>query len=56
MRALSVASTLGFRAVLVHAIDDEAAAFYRKAGFVPSPLDPRALLLPVETLRQAVGA
>jgi GNAT superfamily N-acetyltransferase len=50
-RALSAAEAIGARAILVHAIDDEAAAFYKKFGFEPSPLDPRQLLLLMKDLR-----
>src|ERR1700674_1836361 len=37
-RALTAADAIGARAILVHAIDDEAIAFYKKFGFEPSPL------------------
>ncbi len=50
-RSLAAAETIGARAILVHAIDDEAAAFYRKFGFESSPLDPRQLMLLMKDLR-----
>ena len=50
-RALAAADAIGARAILVHAIDDEAAAFYRKFGFEPSPLDPKQLMLLMKDLR-----
>lgn len=50
-RAESAADSVGARAVLVNAIDDEAAAFYGKFGFEPSPLDSRQLLLLMKDLR-----
>jgi len=50
-RALQAADAIGARAVLVHALDDDAAAFYRKFGFQPSPLVPRQLLLLMKDLR-----
>ena len=50
-RALSASEAIGARAMLVHAIDDEAATYYRKFGFEPSPLDPRQLLLLMKDLR-----
>jgi len=31
--------------MLVHAIDEDAVAFYRKFGFEESPLDPKQLML-----------
>jgi GNAT superfamily N-acetyltransferase len=50
-RALTAADAIGARAILVHAIDDEAATFYRKFGFEPSPLDPKQLVLLMKDLR-----
>jgi len=50
-RALTAADAIGARAVLVHAIDEEAAAFYRKFGFEPSPLDEKQLMLLMKDLR-----
>lgn len=52
-RMLTAANEIGVRALLVHAIDDEAVGFYRKYSFVPTPIGDRTLLLPVETARQA---
>lgn len=50
-RALTAADAIGARAILVHAIDDEAVAFYKKFGFEPSPLDPKQLMLLMKDLR-----
>lgn len=50
-RSLAAADVIGARAILVHAIDDEAVAFYRKFGFVLSPLDPKQLMLLMKDLR-----
>jgi GNAT superfamily N-acetyltransferase len=50
-RAMTAADAIGARAVLVHAIDEDAAAFYRKVGFEPSPLDPKQLMLLMKDLR-----
>jgi len=36
---------IGARALLVHAIDEQAAAFYRSLGFRPSPLSASILML-----------
>ncbi len=49
LRAVEASRAIGIRAVVVHAIDDEAARFYRRYGFLPSPMDPRTLVLPIET-------
>jgi hypothetical protein len=44
-RSLTAAATVGIRALLVHAKDAKAAAFYAKFGFAPSPTDDMHLLL-----------
>jgi predicted N-acetyltransferase YhbS len=49
-RALAISEIVGTRAVVVHAIGDEAAAFCAKAGFVEFPLGTRTLFLPIETI------
>ena len=50
-RGLAASDAIGARAVLVHALDDEAAAFYKKFGFEPSSLDPKQLMLLMKDLR-----
>ena len=47
LRTLSVAENVGIRAVLVHAISEEAKRFYLQYGFQVSPIDPMTLLLPI---------
>lgn len=47
LRTAGVASEIGIRALLCHAISDAAKAFYVKHGFVESPLHPMTLLLPI---------
>jgi GNAT superfamily N-acetyltransferase len=53
LRALQAADIAGIRALLVHAISEEAARFYRRCGFRPSPVDPMTLMI---TLRDAARA
>jgi len=53
-RALAAADTIGARAILVHAIDEDAAAFNRRFGFEPSPLDPKQLMLLMKDLRASL--
>lgn len=50
-RALSASDAIGARAVLVHAMDDQAAAFYRRFGFEPSSADTKQLMLLMKDLR-----
>lgn len=45
MRASGVALNAGVRALLVHALNDRARAFYLHYGFQTSPMDPMTLML-----------
>lgn len=45
LRALQAAELIGACALLCHAIDGEAKAFYLKHGFVESPLQPLTMML-----------
>jgi GNAT superfamily N-acetyltransferase len=49
-RILAASQHVGMRAVIVHAIDDEAVPFYAAYGFRPFPNEPRTLWLPIETI------
>lgn len=42
-RSVTVARLIGGRALVVHAVDSEAAAFWRQRGFLPSKDDPFVL-------------
>lgn len=53
LRTLGAADSVSIRALLVHALDQAAADFYRKRGFLDSPIDPLVLMLPIETARAA---
>ena len=55
LRAASAADTIGARAVLVHAKDDNAKGFYEHFDFEPSPSDPYHLLLIMKDLLRIVG-
>ena len=55
IRVAAAADIVGARAVLVHAIDSEAASFYRKFGFVPSPVNDQTLMLLMKDLRAHFG-
>lgn len=52
-RVLQAAHTIGIRGLLVHAISQEAKAFYVRLGLVPSPLDPMTLMTTVADLKAA---
>jgi GNAT superfamily N-acetyltransferase len=54
-RTLQVADMIGVRALAVHAKDDQAAAFYRHFGFMPSPIDARHLFMIIKDIRLAAG-
>jgi GNAT superfamily N-acetyltransferase len=45
LRCLQAAELIGARALLCHAIDNEAKAFYLKHGFTESPSEPLAVML-----------
>lgn len=45
LRSIQASALIGARALLCHAIDEEAMGFYLKHGFVSSPLDPLTLML-----------
>lgn len=44
-RTAQAASILGIRGLLVHALSNEAKAFYEYHGFIPSPSDPMTLMM-----------
>ena len=55
-RAVTAATTIGIRALLVHAIDDNARAFYLRHGLEPSPTDPRHLMILIKDIQATVDA
>ena len=54
-RCLAASEIGGVRGVVAHAIDETAAAFYLRHGFVRSPLGERVMLMPIETVRSLVA-
>ncbi len=56
LRVIQAASAIGIRGMTVHALTDEAEAFYEKVGFEPSPLDPHLLMITLADLIDANGA
>ena len=51
LRAAQAADSISARAVLVHAIDGDAKAFYRHFGFEESPVDETHLMLLMKDIR-----
>ena len=49
-RSVVAARTIGIRAVLVHALNERAAAFYERRGFQASPKLPLTLVLSLKGL------
>lgn len=56
LKILAASSIIGVRAVLVHAKDQKASAFYAKYGFVSSPLDSFHMMLILKDVAKIVGA
>lgn len=56
LRIEQAADIIGIRAVLVHAIDEQARNFYQKYGFEQSPVDELHLMLLMKDLRLALRA
>jgi GNAT superfamily N-acetyltransferase len=54
LRILHAAEIGGIRAILVHAISDEAKRFYEHHGFVESPVDPMTLMITVAEARRSL--
>lgn len=55
-RAVSVADQAGVRLLLVHAVNDEARAFYERFGFEPSPTDPMNLQFLIKEIRREIDS
>jgi len=55
LRTLGVADAVGIRAVLLHAISEEAKRFYVHHGFAESPVDPMAMMITLADVEKALG-
>ena len=55
LRIVQAAEIAGIRAILVHAISDQARHFYEKYGFIPSPADPMTLMVTVAEAARILG-
>ena len=54
-RAVATADTVGVRAILVHAKDDELREWYAQFGFQPSPTDPLHMVLLMKDARRTLS-
>ena len=54
LRLVNAAEILGIRGLLVHAISDDARAFYEAVGFLPSPSDSMMLMVGLHDLNGAL--
>jgi GNAT superfamily N-acetyltransferase len=54
LRTLNAASIVGIRAVLLHAISDDAKRFYERAGFSASPVDPMTMMITLAEVDRAL--
>jgi GNAT superfamily N-acetyltransferase len=55
-RTLSVADSIGIRAIMVRAKDDSLSAFYEKLGFEFSVTDPRLLFITIKDVKKSLAA
>lgn len=55
-RAVAASKTVGIRAMLVHALDPEARAFYLHPGLEASPTDPLHLMVLIKDIEAAIRA
>lgn len=55
LRTERASRSVAMRAVLVHALDQEAAGFYERFGFKPASAEPLTLMVPLEAVRRTLG-
>ena len=54
-RSVGAAERVGIRALVVHALDERAAVFYKKHGLSPSPSDSQHLMILIKDIRAALA-
>ena len=52
LRTIQAADIAGIRALVAHALSEDAKRFYQRHGFHPSPLDPMTLMITMRDARQ----
>jgi predicted N-acetyltransferase YhbS len=55
LRTIQAAKIAGIRAILVHAMSDDARTFYEQAGFRSTPVDPMTLMITVAEAEKIAG-
>ncbi|MEQ1759223.1 MAG: GNAT family N-acetyltransferase [Vicinamibacterales bacterium] len=55
LRTLAAAQIAGIRAVLLHAMSDDAKRFYVRSGFHECPVDPMMMMVTLEEVEQHLG-
>lgn len=56
LRTLRASEIAGIKAILVHAISDEAKEFYEKAGFQASIIEPKTLMITLKNVQAILKA
>lgn len=56
LRVIGAAEAIGVRAILVHAISEDAKGFYERCGFRPSPVEPMTLMITLDEAAAMLGA
>jgi GNAT superfamily N-acetyltransferase len=54
LRTMQAADIAGTRAMLMHAVSEDAKRFYERCGFQPSPLDPMTLMVTMRDAHRAL--
>ncbi len=55
LRTLQAAELAGIRAIVVHAISEDAKRFYERHGLVASPIDPMTLMITIADVKKALN-
>jgi GNAT superfamily N-acetyltransferase len=55
LRVAHAADTIGIRGIVVHAISEQAKAFYQALGFDPSPAEPMTLMVTLSDIRHLLA-
>jgi GNAT superfamily N-acetyltransferase len=55
LRTLRAADLAGIRAILLHAVNEDAKRFYLHHGFAESPVDPMTMMITLADVEKAIG-